>query len=55
MVWFRFYYAEKSGKKMIESSSIDNDKGLDSTNILRNIKVAQPTDSKQQESCIEGR
>ena len=25
MVWFRFYYAEKSGKKMIESeSSIDN-------------------------------
>ena len=32
MVWFRFYYAEKSGKKMIESSvdnsnsSIDNDR-----------------------------
>ena len=25
MVWFRFYYAEKRGKKMIESSSIDND------------------------------
>src|SRR2546421_12207738 len=25
MVWFRFYYAEKSGKKMIENSSIDND------------------------------
>jgi hypothetical protein len=24
MIWFRFYYAEKSGKKMIESS-IDND------------------------------
>ena len=32
MVWFRFYYAEKSGKKMIESSvdnsnsSVDNDR-----------------------------
>src|ERR671927_1860097 len=32
MVWFRFFYAEKSGKKMIESSvdnsnsSIDNDR-----------------------------
>ena|SRR6188472_3091005 len=25
MVWFRFYYAEKSRKNMIESSSIDND------------------------------
>ena len=25
MIWFRFYYAEKSGKKMIENSSIDND------------------------------
>ena len=25
MVWFRFYYAEKSGKNMVESSSIDND------------------------------
>ena len=24
MVWFRFYYAEKRGKKMVESSSIDN-------------------------------
>src|SRR5918911_3267448 len=36
MVWFRFYYAEKSGKKMIESS-IDNgnsssDRGRNSTN-----------------------
>jgi hypothetical protein len=32
MVWFRFYYADKSGKKMIESSidnsnsSVDNDR-----------------------------
>ena len=25
MIWFRFYYAEKSRKKMIENSSIDND------------------------------
>src|SRR5215212_4623453 len=26
MVWFRFYYADKRGKKMVESSSsIDND------------------------------
>ena len=25
MIWFRFYYAEKSGKKMIENSSINND------------------------------
>ena len=24
MVWFRFYYAEKRGKKMVESSSIDD-------------------------------
>ena len=24
MVWFRFYYADKRGKKMVESSSIDN-------------------------------
>jgi hypothetical protein len=24
MIWFRFYYAEKRGKKMVESSSIDN-------------------------------
>jgi hypothetical protein len=35
MVWFRFYYAEKSGKKMIESS-IDNsnsgDGGMNSNN-----------------------
>ena len=36
MVWFRFYYADKSGKKMIESS-IDNDnsssdRGRNSTN-----------------------
>jgi hypothetical protein len=29
MVWFRFYYAEKSGKKMIESS-IDNSDNSDS-------------------------
>src|ERR687884_1145452 len=32
MVWFRFYYAEKSGKKMVENnlnnsnSSVDNDR-----------------------------
>ena len=31
MVWFRFYYAEKSGKKMIENSSIDNDNSSDSS------------------------
>src|SRR5919199_1342673 len=36
MVWFRFYYADKSGKKMIEST-IDNgnsssDRGRNSTN-----------------------
>jgi hypothetical protein len=29
-IWFRFYYAEKSGKKMIESS-IDNDNSSDSS------------------------
>jgi hypothetical protein len=29
MIWFRFYYAEKRGKKMIESSSIDNDNSND--------------------------
>jgi hypothetical protein len=29
MIWFRFYYAEKRGKKMIESSSIDNDSSND--------------------------
>jgi hypothetical protein len=32
MIWFRFYYAEKSGKKMIESeSSIDNNHSSDSS------------------------
>src|ERR671931_1596153 len=30
MVWFRFYYAEKGGKKMVESSSIDNDNSTSS-------------------------
>jgi hypothetical protein len=31
MVWFRFYYADKRGKKMVESSSssIDNGNGND--------------------------
>ena len=29
MIWFRFYYAEKSGKNMVESS-IDNDNSSDS-------------------------
>src|ERR671938_1651295 len=31
MVWFRFYYSEKRGKKMVESSSssIDNGNGND--------------------------
>jgi hypothetical protein len=29
MVWFRFYYAEKRGKKMVESSSIDTDNSND--------------------------
>ena len=29
MIWFRFYYAEKRGKKMIESSSIDDDNSND--------------------------
>jgi predicted permease len=36
MVWFRFYYAEKSGRKMIESTSANNgdnrDSKVDSTN-----------------------
>jgi hypothetical protein len=35
MVWFRFYYAEKSGKKMIESvtdNGNSSDSGLNSTN-----------------------
>ena len=33
MIWFRFYCAEKRGKKMIESSSIDNsDSSTSSTN-----------------------
>jgi hypothetical protein len=35
MVWFRFYYAERSGRKMIESSITDNsdnsDSGMSST------------------------
>ena len=30
MVWFRFYYADKSGKKMIESSSTNNGSSSDS-------------------------
>jgi hypothetical protein len=30
MVWFRFYYADKSGKKMIESSSTYNGSSGDS-------------------------
>jgi hypothetical protein len=34
MVWFRFYYADKSGKKMIESSSTNN--GGSSDNRLNN-------------------
>ena len=29
MVWFRFYYAEKSGKKMIESSVDNSNSGVD--------------------------
>jgi DNA repair protein RadA len=33
--------------------SIAKARGLDPTNILQNIKVSQPKDSKQQESCIE--
>ena len=33
--------------------SIAKARGLDSKNILQNIQVAQPKDSKQQESCIE--
>ena len=35
MIWFRFYYAEKSGKRMIESSTgnSDSDSGMNSTNI----------------------
>jgi hypothetical protein len=32
MIWFRFYYAEKRGKKMVESS-IDNDNGTGGSNI----------------------
>jgi hypothetical protein len=32
MIWFRFYYAEKRGKKMIESS-IDNDNSTGGSNI----------------------
>jgi hypothetical protein len=31
MMWFRFYYAEKRGKKMIESD-IDNDNNSNSDN-----------------------
>jgi hypothetical protein len=35
MVWFRFFYAEKSGRKMVESSITDNsdnsDSGISST------------------------
>ena len=31
MVWFRFYYAEKRGKKMVESSSIDDGNSNDSS------------------------
>ena len=30
MIWFRFYYAEKSGKNMVESS-IENDNSSDSS------------------------
>jgi hypothetical protein len=32
MIWFRFYYAEKRGKKMVESS-IDNDNSTGGSNI----------------------
>jgi hypothetical protein len=32
MIWFRFYYAEKRGKKMIESS-IDNDNSTGGSSI----------------------
>ena len=31
MIWFRFYYAEKRGKKMVESSSIDDGNSNDSS------------------------
>ena len=37
MVWFRFYYADKSGKKMIESSNINN--GSSSDNRLNNTNT----------------
>ena len=32
MVWFRFYYADKSGKKMIESSIDNSNSGMNSNN-----------------------
>jgi hypothetical protein len=35
MVWFRFYYAEKSGKKMIESS-MDNSNSSTGTSSSNN-------------------
>jgi hypothetical protein len=35
MIWFRFYYAEKSGKKMIEND-VDNSESNTSTNSRNN-------------------
>jgi hypothetical protein len=36
MVWFRFYYAEKSGKKMIESGIDNSNSGDSSTSSTNN-------------------
>ena len=33
MIWFRFYYADKRGKKMVESSSIDNGNSNDGSSM----------------------
>ena len=47
-------YIDTEGTFRIEKlHSIAKARGFDPTNILDNIKVVQPTDSKQQESCIE--
>jgi DNA repair protein RadA len=47
-------YIDTEGTFRIEKiESIAKTRGLDPTNILRNVYPVQPTDSKQQESCIE--
>ena len=51
---YQAIYIDTEGTFRAEKiKSIAKARGLDPTNILQNIQVAQPKDSKQQESCIE--